>query len=532
MNSFNSTLPILDSVKPYFLNSTLLALVYVLICSPAFAADAPPSEDAAVDPDPDIELATRLERAFQKLAKRVEPCVVSLKVEVKVGTWLDELQRMSEQFGTPSPDRQFEGSGVLVEANGLIVTNEHVIRNARHIRVRLNDGRTYDAEVCGTDPRSDLAMIKLVGDDVPVGLPCVELADSDKVEVGQWALAVGNPFGLANSFTVGVISACGRNMRDRKFYSDVFYGNLIQTDAAINPGNSGGPLFDLRGKLIGINTMIFSKSGISQGFGFAIPSNHLKPRLAYLKTGREVEYGWLGVQLDDLRAGQKEFKVPDNMGVLVRSVIPNTPADRAGLLPGSIILYLDGIRIRNSQDLIAAVNEIPVGRKIKLKILDRSSKQVEISVRISKRYSELVQATHHATTLGLDLNDEDTPVPDLDESLNDEGAKASIENSASQQDPQPPKVVFSWRGMNLKELSLEDGLKRGGRIEIVRVKKGTPADCAGLFEGAIITELKHGGNDLIQKFNSLDEFKLIVNALVGPASLYTTQDGFVRVEEK
>ncbi|MFH0940061.1 MAG: trypsin-like peptidase domain-containing protein [Planctomycetota bacterium] len=477
------------------------------------------SEPTPASPDPDFEVAERLERAFQKLAKRVEPCVVSLQVLVKPGRWMEELPRMSEQFGVPSPE--CDGSGVIVDPTGLIVTNEHVVRGAAQIRVKLYDNRIYSATLCGADPRSDLAMIKLVGDDLPKNLPCAELADSDKLEVGQWALAVGNPFGLSNTFTMGVVSARKRNMPFKNFSRDVFYGNLIQTDAAINPGNSGGPLFDLRGKLIGINTMIFSKSGLSQGFGFAIPINHLKPRLAYLKAGEEIQYGWLGVQLRDLEPGQKVFKAPDNQGVLVMDVIANTPADRAGIKKGMVILNLDDTRITTVHELIAVVNETPVGRTVKLKIVDRQGHLTEINVRVSKRYSELA----HAVMKGHDTdNMDDTPLED--ERL----AEDTPPESPGEKTAKPTaSAVYQWRGMLVKELPAD--ANRGGRIEIIRVKKGSPADRANLYEGAVITELKHGGNSAIQKINSLDDFKRITTAVAGQAAVYVPLDGYVMIEE-
>src|SRR5579862_2762916 len=168
------------------------------------------SAASATDPDPDIELASRLERGFAKLAKRVAPSVVSLQVHVKQGTWLEELRRMTDSSSAPMPQRDSKGSGVVVDADGLIVTNEHVIRGAETIKVQFSDGRVYSANVCGCDPRSDLAMVKLAGDDLPKNLTCATMADSDKVEVGQWVLAVGNPFGLSNTVTLGIVSASGQ----------------------------------------------------------------------------------------------------------------------------------------------------------------------------------------------------------------------------------------------------------------------------------------------------------------------------------
>jgi serine protease Do len=490
-----------------------------------YAAEPPKPPDAA-DSDPDIELAERMERAFRKLAARVAPCVVSLKVHVVPGNWMEELRRMGEQFNTYPPDRQFEGSGVIIDPAGYIATNEHVVHGADRITVALSDGRVFGATVTGTDPRSDLAMIKLAGNDVPKDLPCAVLADSDKVAVGQYALAIGNPFGLANSVTLGVVSARGRSVPVHNLSGDVFYGNLIQTDATINPGNSGGPLFDLHGKLMGINTMIFSKTGISQACGFAIPANHLRKRIELLKAGREIEYGWLGVRLSDLLPGQKEYNVSDNRGVLVDGVIANTPADRAGLEQGMVITDYDGARISGSQDLMSAVNDTPIGRSVKVKVVDRAGTPAEFTIRVSKRYSEVV-------TMIRDEGDDATAAAEFDEdALIEGGAKPVAEKTAKPGAAQYTGKAFAWRGLMVKELTAEDGRKRGGRIEIVRVKRGTAADRAGLYEGAIITELKHGGEPAIQKIASLEDFKRVTGNVKGAASLYIAPDGYVTIEEK
>jgi len=464
-----------------------------------------------LDEDPDIEFAARLERAFEKVSKRVAPSVVNLQVTVKSrGNWSEELRKMSDPHQMMVPERQFEGSGVIVDTSGYIVTNEHVVRGADKIRVKLHDGRSFAAETCGTDPRSDLAMIRLTGDDVPKDLVATRFGDSDIVTVGQWTLAVGNPFGLNNTVTVGVVSARGRSMPVHNLANDVFYGNLIQTDAEINPGNSGGPLFDIRGRLIGINTMIFSKSGISEGFGFAIPANHLQKRVAYLKSGREIEYGWLGVRLDDLKPGQTAFAVPQNRGVLVESVIPHTPADRGGLAQGMVILEFNGVRVGTSQELIREVNETPVGRTVKLQAIDRGGKRADLTVKISKRNADLVRSS----SLGF---------------LDDDDAGSEPKKTAS--GTEEPKTTESWRGLRVKELTEDEAKKRGGRLEIVSVRKGSAADRAGFYEGAVITELKHAGNASIQKMQSLAEFKRVTTEAKGSAALYLTLDGYVTIEE-
>ena len=494
-----------------------------LLCAALHAADQPEKgSDGSIENDPDIALAFKLERAFQKLAKRVAPCVVSLQVSARTKDWSDELHRMGERLGPSALDRTFEGSGVIIDPAGWIITNEHVVREADSIMVKFSDGRVCTAAVTGLDRRSDLAMIKLTGDGIPTNLSVAELADSEKVQVGQYSMAVGNPFGLSNSFTLGVISARGRNRQGLS--SEVFYGNLIQTDTSINPGNSGGPLFDLSGKIIGINTMIFSLTGSSQGCGFAIPSNHLKPRLAYLKIGREIEYGWLGVALKDILPFQKEFKIPDNKGVLVDSVISNTPADRAGLTHGMVILDFDGTRVGSRDELIAVVSATTVGSKVKVKVLDSTGKVTDLSVRISKRNADLAQA--RVMHPNLDLENQ---ALDLDEIA---GGNATPKDALGKPDKIDKPAPYVWRGMQVKELSADEGKKKNGRLEITRVKTGSPADRAGLYEGAILTEWKDAGDVAIKKLDSLDALRKLAATAPGPVALYTQIDGYVTVDEK
>ncbi len=522
--------------KSIRLNSVRAALAALLLCPSVFAIDihlnntpSTTTTSPGDEEDPDIELATRLERGFTKLAKRVGQSVVSLKVHTKQGTWVEELKRMSDQYGS-TQQRDFEGSGVVIDPAGMIVTNEHVIRGADSIQVQFADGRVVPAQLCGSDPRSDLAVIKLTGDDIPKNLKCAALGDSDAVDVGQWVIAVGNPFGLANTFTLGIVSARARSMPEHNFNTDVFYGNLIQTDAAINPGNSGGALFNMRGQLVGINTMIFSKTGISQGFGFAIPSNLLNKRLALLKSGREVEYGWLGIQLRDIDPVHSTFNVPDNKGVLIEGVIPNTPADRAGLQPMMVVLNFDGRRVANKEELISAVNETPIGHTAKITALDRQGKVVDVSVKISKRNPELVQASVFGR-----VKENSEPV-DLEEGLNDPDSGAApekkVDAAATPAPAVPASLSYMWRGLQVKELTADDGKKRGGRLEVTRVKKGSPADRAGLYEGAIITELRSANSPGVRTLQGVDDFKREATASAGSVMLNTAGDGLIQIDEK
>lgn len=510
----------MNRIAIFILSALLLLAAPCRAGQPESGAANPP--DKLDESDPDMAPAFKLERAFQKLARKVAPCVVSLQVGARSKNWSDELRRMSEHYNPGGQERKYEGSGVIVDPSGYILTNEHVVREADSITVTFSDGRIFPAKIAGSDPRSDLAMVKLTGDDVPKNLPCAQLADSDKIQIGQYAMAVGNPFGLSNSVTLGVISARGRSRQG--LTSDVFYGNLIQVDTPINPGNSGGPLFDLSGRVIGINTMIYSQTGVSQACGLAIPSNHVKPRLELLKNGSEIEYGWLGVQLGEIAAQKFTFKVPDNRGVLVMGVIANTPAERAGMTHGTVILDVDGTRVGSVDELKATVNELPIGRLVKVKALDSGGRAVDYSVRISKRYSEVALIRHKNPN--LDLENMTFELDDL------EPGRAPF-NDIGKAEPDDPKAKpFIWRGMQFRELSADDAKKKGGRIEVVRVKTGSPADRAGLYEGAIVTELKHAGNKAVQKLATLDDLKKLSAKVTGPASLFTPLDGYLTVDEK
>jgi len=444
------------------------------------------------DQDPDLKLAAQIERAFQKVAARVAPTVVSLTVFTKGDEWREGLWKIHEQPAPAAAERKFTGSGVVVGSDGTILTNEHVVRGAESIRVTMNDGATFMARVAGMDVRSDLAVLS-PAEELKRTTPFASavLADSDQIRVGQWAIAVGNPFELANTLTVGVVSARSRSLPARTFAAtDVFYGNLIQTDAAINPGNSGGPLFNLRGELIGVNTMIFSKTGKFEGFGFAIPSNHIKPRLAALKAGRTVPYGWLGVVLSDLEQGQTAFKVPEGKGVLIERVIPDSPADRAGLQQGTVVLSFEGVPVASANELIMAVGAAAPGQSATVHLRTPKGEAVALSVRIGLRTPELIR---HSRFDGLEPRTE--------------------------AEPEVPGE-FSWRGMRVRELSSEETRKHGGRLMVVAIRKASPADRAGLYEGAILDQLKHGGNEAIIELESLAQLRRIALEAKGGVYLH------------
>jgi serine protease Do len=269
------------------------------------------------------------------------------------------------------------GSGVIVTKDGYVLTNNHVAENADEIKVTLNDGREFSAKVIGRDPKTDVAVLKIEGED----LPFLTLADSDKLEVGDLVLAIGNPFGIGQTVTMGMVSAKGRTLlsadpgRDR-------YEDFIQTDAAINPGNSGGALVDAEGRLIGINTAILSETGGNMGIGFAVPVNLARFAMeSIIKDGRVIR-GYMGVSIQDVSdALAKEFKLKNSHGALVGDVTPKSPAEKAGIESGDVIVEFNGKPIEDSRTLRLQAAQVPPGTTVPVKIVrDGTSKSVEVTL--------------------------------------------------------------------------------------------------------------------------------------------------------
>ena len=274
----------------------------------------------------------------------------------------DFFERGPQQAPSPRPPRSFGGgSGFLIEADGYIVTNHHVIEDAAEIAVTLHDGKTYTAEVKGSDPKTDLALLKIEPDEP---LPVLEWGDSDTARMGNWVFAIGNPFGLSSTLTVGVISALARDIRSGPFDS------YIQTDAAINRGNSGGPLFNLDGRVIGVNTSIYSPpggAGGSVGIGFAVPSSIAKTVVAQIRELGRTRRGWLGVQIQGVGEDIAEsLRLEKPAGALVAVVFPDSPAANAGVQPGDVLLKFDGDDIPTVRDLPRMVAGAEVGSEIEI----------------------------------------------------------------------------------------------------------------------------------------------------------------------
>ncbi len=287
-------------------------------------------------------------------------------------------------FGGQQPPHEFKqqgiGSGFIIDKDGYIVTNNHVVEGADKIKVILKNKKEFDAKIVGLDPNTDLALIKITPDHQ---LPTIQLGDSDALKVGEWVVAIGNPFGLEHTVTAGIISAKGRVIGSGP------YDDFLQTDASINPGNSGGPLIDMQGKVIGINTAIIPGG---QGIGFAIPINLAKGIIEQLKTKGEVTRGWLGVGIQDLTEDLKEYHgIKEDEGVLVTQVFPGDPAQKAGIEPKDIILEVDGRKVTNSRALSRMIAETAVGARVKVLVL-RDGKKKTFEIELAKREDKRLAA--------------------------------------------------------------------------------------------------------------------------------------------
>ena len=334
-----------------------------------------------------LRMLSEIETAITELAERVKHAVVNI-------TPAAAQSGSRDRFRT----RRSTGSGVIIDPEGHIVTNNHVVGDAKEVEVRLSDHQVVVGQVVGKDPDSDLAVVKIAS---PRPLPAATLGDSDKVKVGQWALAVGNPFGLDRTVTLGVVSGIGRENINLSRYE-----YFIQTDSSIFPGNSGGPLFNLRGEVIGINTAIINSV---QGIGFAIPSNMVKQVVTQLLTQGKVVRGWLGVGIQEVTPdlGEK-FGVTEGEGVLVNEVFENDPAALGGIKPGDIITKVDGKKVDTPNGLSRLIARLNPGDTTQIEVV-RDHRRIELIVSVTERKGSPVVASlpDPATeeTLGLHMQD-------------------------------------------------------------------------------------------------------------------------------
>ncbi|MBI5893900.1 MAG: DegQ family serine endoprotease [Deltaproteobacteria bacterium] len=396
--------------------------------------------------------------SFVELSKALNPVVVNISTTQVVkerGTQFPEFKSPFEdffggedpfKFFGEMPQREFKrqslGSGFIINKEGYILTNNHVVENAEEILVTFTNKKEHKAKIIGTDSRLDIALIKIdAGEDLPVAA----LGDSDKLQIGEWVMAIGNPFGLSHTVTSGIISAKGRVIGAGP------YDNFIQTDASINPGNSGGPLFNLKGEVIGINTAIIAGG---QGIGFATPINMAKEILIQLKEKGRVTRGWIGVTIQDVTPElAQSFGLKEKQGALVSSVSKGDPADKAGIKSGDIIIEFDNKEIKEVNDLPKTVAATLPGKTVKIKIMrDGKEKVLAITVATMKEEGEIT--------------------------AKEEKEEASPEN----------KIGISVQPIT-PEIARRYGFKETDGVLVVQVKPDSPAGKAGIKRGDIIKEV-------------------------------------------
>lgn len=466
-------------------------LLFIFILSHAWATNLYADEPSLVT-------------AVSDVAQKTGPAVVAIKTEK-----IKHTRNASNYFGNPydddamsqffqdffgaQPDYEQKalglGSGVIIDGRGYILTNDHVVDGADKITVTLPDGRKFDGELTGIDVRSDLAVIKITADNLPVA----SLGNSENLKIGQWVVAIGNPFGNIlddpqPTVTSGVISALHRSLPQTS-RRDSDYSDLIQTDAAINPGNSGGPLVNLNGEVIGINVAIFSTSGGYQGVGFAIPVNYAKAIVDQLTQGKKIEYGWIGIGIQDIdeRLAQY-FALSSDEGVLVTKVLLGAPADKAGIKEGDIILSANRIKIRNSSALVKQISNATIGKPIVLQI-SRDQKSLEITVTVGKNESA------------------NTPTP------------LAAEPAAK------GHSVKSWRGLNVDEITATTAeklrLANTNGVVITEVAPASPAQLSGLEKNDVIISINK------QVIRNLEDYYQAVAAAQGSCLVRTVRGFFV-----
>jgi serine protease Do len=411
--------------------------------------------------------------SFSQLAKDAKPSVVNIRTVSTVkgggrvfnhffGTPPNGQKNPFEEFWGPfqdnQPQRDFKqrslGSGFIIDKEGYIVTNNHVVENAEQIKVKLADEKEFDAELVGRDPKTDLALIKITAN---TELSPIKMGDSDKTDVGNWVVAIGSPFGLEQTVTAGIISAKGRIIGFGP------YEDFIQTDASINPGNSGGPLINMRGEVVGINTAIIASG---QGIGFAIPINMAKDIVAQLKSSGEVTRGWLGVGIQDLTSELKQYYgVESNGGVLITQVFEGDPAEKGGIKANDIIVEIGGKTVTSARELSSIIANTEIGKKTTIKLL-RNGKPKTVQVELAKRDDDKMTAKG------------------------------------------PDKENIDDIGIQLMDMSEENAARFGFEADdkgvlVIGIKPGGKAESAGIRRGDLIKEVNHEQITSVQEYSKL-----------------------------
>ena len=430
-------------------------------------SDTPVSTGSAISETPMVPAN------FSDLAEKVRPGVVNIQVVKKVknigfrnfpGNPFGGQNPFGDFFGPFSqgnPPGGFEqkgvGSGFIMSREGYILTNNHVVEEADQIKVKLSNGKEYEGKVVGRDPKTDLALVKIEGSS---DLQPLKLGNSEDLKVGSWVVAVGSPFGLEQTVTAGIVSAKGRVIGSGP------YDNFIQTDASINPGNSGGPLVNLKGEVVGINTAIIAEG---QGIGFAIPINMAQEIASQLQNQGHVTRGWLGVNIQEVTPElAKSFGLKDNKGALVSQVVPNSPAEKAGIEQGDVILQFDGKEVSDSKELPRIVASTPVGKSVTVKIA-RDGKVTDRQVKLGEMEEKAEVAKTPSTHKRLGI---------------------AVQNLT-------PEIA---KGL---------GLKKETGVVVSQVEPGSPASDAGIQTGDVIREVNRKPvkdvEDFVQKIEKVKD---------------------------
>jgi serine protease Do len=459
------------------------------------------------------DLVGKTTTSFAPIVQRVAQSVVQVDVSTKSKEVKVPVQQMpmdndllrqffGNQFGPGgqgmqertyrTPRQDGTGSGVIVSKEGYIITNNHVVDGADTIKVKLNDGREFTGKVVGRDPRSDIAVIKIKATD----LPFVTIADSDKIEVGDLCLAIGNPFGIGQTVTMGIVSAIGRNGVPLGDLGDKYhYENFIQTDAAINPGNSGGALVDTEGRLIGINTAILSRTGGYEGIGFAVPVNTARDVMESLIAKGRVDRGYMGVSIQNIDpALADQFNLlPDQHGALISDVLPGSPAEKAGLKSGDVVLEFNGKPVPNSNRLQYNVAATAPGTSVPVKVLRNGHEEtLQLTVREQPGSEQVAKA--------------DKQTGDSSDSLN--GVTVSDLDAQAVQQMNLPKDL------------------RGAVV--TDVDQDSAAYDAGIRPGSVIQEINHksvqSADDAVKLTENLKSKKILLKVWSDGGSRYVVVD--------
>jgi len=448
----------------YLVILTLLALLFSGVGSPAAAQDSN-----------SINALRQMGKAFAEIAEKTSSAVVGLESEKTVTSghqrdrpfsnpfeddFFDHFFRRNfprRQSPQPRTRQMAQGSGFIISSDGYILTNNHLVEQAEKVTIKLSDGREFkDAEIIGTDPESDVAVVKIDADN----LPFLELADSDTLEVGEWVLAIGNPFGLSHTVTAGIVSAIGRKLGLNE------YEDFIQTDAAINPGNSGGPLVNLDGKAVGISTAIISHSGGNLGIGMAIPINMAKSAYEQLVEGGTVVRGALGVYIMELTAELAEsLGLEDVKGVVISDVIKDSAAEKAGMKRYDVVIEFDGEKVKKVNELRNRIAMLRPGTKVKLAVM-RDGNRKTLTAKLGERETEGLTAAGRSEVL--------------------------------------EKLGFAVENLTY-DLSRRFGYEGLAGVVVTEVEPGSPAAQAGIKSGVLIQEVNRKQVLNIKEFNEAIE---------------------------